>query len=59
MKEGWMKERRDSGLEGFRTRGVNERRDSGLEGFRTKGMRNRIYAGQWLGGMQDLSDEGK
>ena len=30
-----MQERRDSGLEGYRKRGIQERRDSGLEGFRT------------------------
>ena len=30
-----MQERRDSGLEGYRKRGIQERRDSGLEGFGT------------------------
>ena len=41
---------RDSGLEGFRTKGIQERRDTGKEGnrkegFRTEGMRNRRDAG--------------
>ena len=31
-------ERRNSGLEGYRKRGIQERKDSGLEGFRTGGI---------------------
>ena len=45
-----MKKRRDSGLEGFRTKGIQERMDTRklgyrLGGFRTGGMRNRRDVG--------------
>ena len=36
-------ERRDSGLEGFRTGGIKEKRDAGKEEFRTAEMLERRY----------------
>ena len=35
-----MKERRDSGLEGFKIRGIPERRDTGKEECRSGGMQD-------------------
>ena len=36
---------RDSGLEGYRKGGIRDWRDSGLEGFRTGGMQERRDSG--------------
>ena len=68
-KDGWrkllklgMKERRDSGLTGFRTAGgIPERRDTGKEGCGKRGKQDRrfqdrrdaVQKGYRKGGMQD------
>ena len=41
-----VQDRRDSGMEGFRTGGMQDRRDSGQKGVRIGGMQGRWDAGQ-------------
>ena len=51
-----MKKRRDSGLEGFSTGGLNEGRDSGLEGYMYSTVDKEGYrkGGFRMGGIRDV-----
>ena len=58
-KRGGIKERRDSGMEGFRTGGIQERRATRKQERRVQDIRYEEQERSWTGGIQERWNAGQ